>query len=116
MEVTQRTPVMMDSPFWRPLWRTRGSRIQPSLPGASHGSLGFYFYFFVRKAMLKLFFCNSCQPLCAVDPTAPGAGSRPGPTACNALFFGISMHSLIQRVLLLIGSIAASELWRCTAH
>jgi hypothetical protein len=45
-----------------------------------------------------------------------GAGSRPGPTTCKAVFFELSMHALIQRVLLLLGRLVAPELPRCTAR
>jgi hypothetical protein len=71
--------------------------------------------FFVQKAMLML----SLQKLRATvrcRTNCSGAGSRPGPTTCNALFFELSMHALIQRVLLLLGRLVAPELPRCTAR
>ena len=80
--------ITMDSPFWR----TRGVSNSTQLAGCIARQP--WFYDFLCEKQCLCCFCNSCQPLCAVDPTAPGAGSRPGPTACNALFFGISKQFL----------------------
>ena len=93
------------------------SRIQPSLPGASHGSLGFMI--FVRKAMLiyaYVVFAIAASHCALWTQLLRGQDRAPAPR--HAMHFSLEFrsNSLIQRVLLLIGSIAASELWRCTAH
>jgi hypothetical protein len=95
--------IKMGAPSLGPFRRNGVSRINPSLPGASHGSRAFTI-FVMRNAMLKpsvrealplqkLPATVRCRPNCS------GGGSCPGPTACNAVFFENSMHSLIQRLL-----------------
>ncbi len=90
------------------------SRIQPSLPGASHGSLGFMI--FCAKSNAYVVFAIAASHCALWTQLLRGQDRAPAPR--HAMHFSLEFrsNSLIQRVLLLIGSIAASELWRCTAH